>query len=115
MRVKMKASHSEPAAATKYALDTLTAITKPPRAGPTTDAMCIRLVFQVTALGNTSAGTSCGSSAVRAGRPTVIAQASRKSSAYIHDTGPSVSEKAASASDVTVIPSRLIIDNRLLS
>ena len=84
----------------------------PPSAGPTTDAMCIRLIFHVTAFGNTSAGTSCGSSAVRAGRPTVIILASRKSSAYIHSTGPSMIENAASASDVAVIPIKLMIDSR---
>ena len=63
--------------------------TKPPRAGPITQAICIRLVFQVTAMGKTSRGTSRGTRAVLAGRPRHVAVASSARSAYISRIGPS--------------------------
>ena len=43
----------------------------PPNIGPTTEAISKIVLFHVTALGKIEAGTSCGMSADRAGRPNI--------------------------------------------
>ena len=69
MRNRNTTKIREPMAPQMYAAGRLTARTKPPPAGPTTDSSWLKLLFQVTALENSLRGMIWGRKAERAGRP----------------------------------------------
>ena len=95
---------SEVAAPNTYTAGRLRTAKNPPMVGPTMLATCWTLVRHLIAFSKSARGTSFGSNAVRAGRPSVEAVESQNSSRYIHQIDAFECDTHANPSDAAVIP-----------
>src|SRR5579884_3550565 len=77
----------------------ISAITKPPEAGPSTAASCHELLLHVAALSKAYSGTTCGSNVDEAGLLKAIAMPSNSKLANINTRDPCVSESSIKPSE----------------